>query len=72
MFVYLLTDYPNYIHCGVCSYGAGEGIGVSEEIMAGGRARICPESANWSPEWRSQEAALGPEILWFLHSLNGF
>ena len=37
-------------------------IGVPDDIAAGGRARICPESAISKPEWKGWEATFGPQI----------
>ena len=35
-------------------------IGIPDDIVAGGRARICPENAILKPEWRGREATFGP------------
>ena len=47
-------------------------IGVPDKTTAWGRARICPERANWMHECRGWEAALGPQIGWFLDFLDWF
>ena len=38
------------------------GIGVPDDVAAGGREVICPENAITKPKERCQEAALGPQI----------